>query len=75
MPEELVVELDTVAIRRDISRAELIRQACREKLARIADEESADRAAVSSAPKGAAKRGKKSAPKASRKASVKARKS
>jgi metal-responsive CopG/Arc/MetJ family transcriptional regulator len=33
MPDEMVAALDTEAIRRDISRAALIREACAEKLA------------------------------------------
>jgi metal-responsive CopG/Arc/MetJ family transcriptional regulator len=35
MKEEMVEALDAEAIRRDISRAELIREACAEKLASI----------------------------------------
>jgi hypothetical protein len=35
MPDEMVEALDTEAIRRDISRAALIREACAEKLASL----------------------------------------
>jgi metal-responsive CopG/Arc/MetJ family transcriptional regulator len=35
MPEEMVEALDEEAIRRDISRAALIREACAEKLASL----------------------------------------
>ncbi len=38
MPHELVEALDAEAIRRDISRAALIREACAEKLASLPNE-------------------------------------